>query len=171
MSPRAQRAGAIRVRCGSVVGDYTGAKGMKRLSMRVRTVIVAAVAMAAAGTGTAIAASSDNLTTSKSGKPGPGQTKTFKVAHIDATAYASKYYTGTVKIILPKSGRKPSLRLVKIKQKGNGAHATYYAATVENTNKSGTALVTVKLTATTHVTQCYARLLRHRVEAGTPRPS
>jgi hypothetical protein len=120
--------------------------------MRARTIITVAVAMAATGTGTALAASSgSNIPNTKSGKLKPGQTKTFTVEYINSGTYSSKDYTGTVKIILPKSGTKPTLRLVKIKKKGNVDHGADYAATVENSNKSGTAPVTVKVIATTHV--------------------
>ena len=120
--------------------------------MRGRTIITVAVAMAATGSGTAIAASSaNNIPNVKSGKLKPGQTRTFTVAYVDSGTYKSKNYTGTVKIILPKRGTKPSLKLVKIKKKGDVDHGADYAATVENNNKSGTAPVTVKVIATTHI--------------------
>jgi hypothetical protein len=132
--------------------------------MRLRTIIIGLVAFAAIGTGTAIAASPPIVTLSQptSFKLNAGQTKTFNVPYIDAGDYPGPSpqcpkcgYTGTIKLVQPRHGTKPSLKLVHIKKKGTTHHGNEFSATIQNSNKSGTRPVTIKITAKTTYEQVY----------------
>jgi hypothetical protein len=118
--------------------------------MRLRTIIIALVALAAVGTGTAVAASSDStLHNPKTFTLKAGQTKTFNVAYVDAGTYAKNAYTGTIKLSMPTSGKKPNLKLVHIKKRGTTHSGNDFSATIQNSNKKGTAAVKIKITANT----------------------
>jgi hypothetical protein len=117
--------------------------------MRLRTIIIALVALAAVGTGTAVAASNNTLHNSKTFTLKAGQTKTFNVVYYDPGTFAKNAYTGAIKLSMPTSGKKPNLKLVHIKKKGTTHGGNDFSATVQNSNKKGTAAVKIKITANT----------------------
>jgi hypothetical protein len=118
--------------------------------MRLRTIIIALVALAVVGTGTAVAASSYNtLHNTKNYTLKPGKTWTWNVPYLNPGEYAKNAYTGTIKISMPSSGTKPNLKLVHIKKKGTTHSGNDFSATIQNSNKKGTAPVKIKITANT----------------------
>lgn len=118
--------------------------------MRLRAIIIALVALAAVGTGTAVAASSGStLHNTKNYTLKPGKTWTWNVLYFDPGTYAKSAYTGTIKISMPSSGPKPNLKLVHIKKRGTTHNGKYFSATIQNSNKTGTAPVKIKITANT----------------------
>jgi hypothetical protein len=134
------------------------------MRMRLRTIIIGLVAFAAIGTGTAVAVQLPTVTLpyAKSFKLKAGQTKTFNVPYLDANDYPGPSancrkcgYSGTIKLLQPSHGNKPSLKLVHIRKKGTTHRGDDFSATIQNSNKSGTGPVTIKITAKTTYEQSY----------------
>lgn len=129
--------------------------------MRRRTLIPALLSLMLGAT-VALATTGITLHKTKTFKLAAGKTQTFKVAYPDGLTYAGSKYSGKVKILAPAlgaMGSKPSLKKVHVlsKSKGCALGATgcscpgggYFCATVKNGNKSATAAVRVRITATT----------------------
>jgi hypothetical protein len=117
--------------------------------MRIRTLVIGIV-IASLPCTAAFAASSVTKRFHGSTRIAAGQTRTVTVGYPDALEYGNATYSGTVRVVVVKTGGKaPDLAEVRILSRGSVLGGSAYEVRARNDNAHGTEPVRLEVTVTT----------------------